>query len=340
VSSQGVTFTPTDTGNYTTQTTSVDVGVLCVAPTITGASNPSASGFTVSWSAVSGAGNYTVIHSANKNMSSATSVNTADSSTSLALSVPTGVRYVQVRANNAVGASANSTMQVKQLNLLAANSTTYLSAAGDVSAFTVAGIFGANNTAGLNAGATDSASTNILLLSGSGSTAHTIWYNNSDGVNTWRAAGNGPTNMSSTAIPKGTAFMLRNLSGEADYFLLSASPRSGNFTVSVNATAGQVNLLTPARSTPTALDALGLRTSGSLNSATRIKEAVRAVDADVIMIQDGTGRFKPYHFDGTNWRINRTVVDPATIAVPAGGAFFIRKATGSNFNSWTAPGDE
>jgi hypothetical protein len=33
-------------------------------------------------------------------------------------------------------------------------------------------------------------------------------------------------------------------------------------------------------------------------------------------------------------------VDPATITVPAGGAFFIRKATGSNFNSWTAPGDE
>jgi hypothetical protein len=33
-------------------------------------------------------------------------------------------------------------------------------------------------------------------------------------------------------------------------------------------------------------------------------------------------------------------VDPATIAVPAGGAFFIRKATGSNFESWTPPDDE
>jgi hypothetical protein len=308
-----------------------------VAPTITGASNPSASGFTVSWSAVTGAANYTVIHSASKNMSSATSNNTADSSTSLALSVPTGVRYVQVRANNAAGASANSTMGVKQLNLLAANSTTYLSAAGDVSAFTVAGIFGSNNTAGLNAGANDSTSTNILLLSGSGSTAHTIFYNSSQ--NEWRAAGGDDTDMSSTAIPKGTAFMLRNRSGTDDYYLLSAAPRTANFTVSVNATAGQMNLLTPAKSTPTALGSLGLRSTGSLNSATRIKEAVRAVDADVIMIQDSTGRFKPYHFTGSEWRINRTQVDPSTITVPAGGAFFIRKASGSNFNSWTPPAD-
>jgi hypothetical protein len=232
-------------------------------------------------------------------------------------------------------------MQVKQLNLLAANSTTYLSAAGDVSAFTVAGIFGANNTAGLNAGATDSASTNILLLSGSGSTAHTIFYNNNPGVNTWRAAGGGPTDMSSTAIPKGTAFMLRNRSGTDDYYLLSASPRSGNLTVSVNASAGQVNLLTPARSTPTALNALNLR-AGTPNTSNHIKEGATATGSDLIIIPQANGRLRGYFYDGTTWRTSggAVVSAPEGVTVPAGGAFFLRKAPGSNFNTYHPPDDE
>jgi hypothetical protein len=34
------------------------------------------------------------------------------------------------------------------------------------------------------------------------------------------------------------------------------------------------------------------------------------------------------------------VADPSTITVPAGGAFFIRKAADSTFNSYHPPDDE
>jgi penicillin amidase len=74
IDSQGITFTPTDSGNYTAPTTSVDVGVRRAAPVLTRASNPTGTGFTVNWAAAPGSGNYTVIHSASKNMSSATEI--------------------------------------------------------------------------------------------------------------------------------------------------------------------------------------------------------------------------------------------------------------------------
>jgi hypothetical protein len=158
-------------------------------------------------------------------------------------------------------------------------------------------------------------------------------------VNTWRAAGGGATDMSSTAIPKGRAFMLRNRSGEPDYFLLSASPRSGNFTVSVNATAGQVNLLTPGRSVPTALNALNLRPTGG-NATNTIHAAASVKAADSIIIPQADGTTRTYHHNGTSWMQGYRTVNATSVTIPAGGAFFIRKAADSSFNSYHPPDDE
>ena len=330
ISSQSVTFTPTDSTNYTAQTTSANVGVLCLAPTLNRATLPVAGGFTVNWNAATGAANYTVLHSASKNMTGATSVNTA--STSLAITgLSNGLRYVQVRANNAAGASANSTQQVNQLQSIAAGATSYMSAPGEVGTNTVAGIFGSANEAGLASGATDSASTTILLLNSNGATANTIFYNSS--VNQWRE---GATAMDTTAIAQGKAFMLKNNTGSTDYFLLVGSPREGGSqpTVSLNP-AGNYTLCTTGRTTPTTIANMNLNPG---TGAGQFKAATKAKDADkVIVVDQTTGAATNYYHNGTTWMDGLRAVPTAEI--PAGQGFFIKKASNSTFSTWTLPAE-
>jgi hypothetical protein len=330
ISSQSVTFTPTDSTNYTAQTTSANVGVLCLAPTLNRATLPVAGGFTVNWNAATGAANYTVLHSASKNMTGATSVNTA--STSLAITgLSNGLRYVQVRANNAAGASANSTQQVNQLQSIAAGATSYMSAPGEVGTNTVAGIFGSTNEAGLASGATDSASTTILLLNSNGATANTIFYNSS--VNQWRE---GASAMDSTAIAQGKAFMLKNNTGSTDYFLLVGSPREGGSqpTVSLNP-AGNYTLCTTGRTTPTTIANMNLNPG---TGAGQFKAAPKAKDADkVIVVDQTTGAATNYYHNGTTWMDGLRAVPTAEI--PAGQGFFIKKASNSTFSTWTLPAE-
>jgi hypothetical protein len=301
---------------------------LSEAPVLTRATLPVAGGFTVNWNAATGAANYTVLHSASKNMTGATSVNTA--STSLAITgLSNGLRYVQVRANNAAGASANSTQQVNQLQSIAAGAISYLSAPGEVGTNTVAGIFGSANEAGLASGATDSASTTILLLDSNGATANTIFYNS--GVNQWRE---GATAMDSTAIPQGKAFMLKNNTGSTDYFLLVGSPRTSQPTVSLNP-AGKFTLCTTGRTAPTSLADMNLNPG---SGAGAFKTAAKAKDADkVIVVDQTTGAATNYYHNGTNWMDGLRAVPSATI--PAGQGFFIKKASDSTFSTWTLPAE-
>jgi hypothetical protein len=291
-----------------------------------------AGGFTVNWNAATGAADYTVLHSASKNMTGATSVNTA--STSLAITgLSNGLRYVQVRANNAAGASANSAQQVNQLQSIAAGATSYLSAPGDVGTNTVAGIFGAANEAGLASGATDSASTTILLLDQNGATANTIFYNSS--VNQWREGLNA---MDSTAIAQGKAFMLKNNTGSTDYFLLVGSPRAVDApqpTVSLNP-AGKFTLCTTGRTAPTSLADMNLNPG---SGAGAFKQATSAKDADKIIVVDQTTgaatSYYPHPVPG--WLDGLRAVPSATI--PAGQGFFIKKASDSTFSTWTLPAE-
>jgi hypothetical protein len=95
-------------------------------------------------------------------------------------------------------------------------------------------------------------------------------------------------------------------------------------------------LVAPSKTTPTSLRFLGLTNSN--NTTTGLKRATASKDADMLLVPDGTGNLKRYHFDGTNWRSGlRTVADPTSVNIPAGGAFFVRRAAGSNFTQWKAP---
>ena len=333
ISSQGVTFTPTDSTNYTAQTTSVNVGVLCLAPVLTRATLPVAGGFTVNWNAATGAANYTVLHSASKNMTGATSVNTA--STTLALTgLSEGLRFVQVRANNAAGASANSTTQVNQLQSVAAGATKYVSLASAPSAQTVAGIFGSANESGLAAGATDSAATTILLLNSDGSTANTIFYDTD--VNEWRE---GASNMGSTAIAAGKAFMLKNNTGSTDYFLLVGTPREGGSQPAVSlSSAGNFTLLTTGRTSNTTLTDLNLNPgtgAGQFKAASKPSGGDRLIVPPSVSTDPVTSYW--YHTGSGQWYDGLSPVPSASI--PAGQGFFIKRATDSTFSTWTMPAE-
>jgi hypothetical protein len=80
---------------------------------------------------------------------------------------------------------------------------------------------------------------------------------------------------------------------------------------------------------------------GTANSSNHIKEASTATASDLIIIPQASGRLRGYFHDGSTWRTSggAAISDPTAVTVPAGGAFFIRKASGSNFNSWTAPSE-
>jgi hypothetical protein len=92
-----------------------------------------------------------------------------------------------------------------------------------------------------------------------------------------------------------------------------------------------------------------LRPAGG-NATNQIKAAGAgqgAQQADLVLVPQANGTFNRYHYDSSanggtgGWKSGlRDVADPSTITVPAGGAFFIRKAADSTFNSYHPPDDE
>jgi hypothetical protein len=329
--SANVTFTPTDATNYTTATTDVTVGVLCLAPTLTRATSPSATGFTVNWADVAGETGYQIEHSANQNMSSSTTINASVNATSQGITeLVEGIRYVRVRAMNAAGASANSTVQINQLTSVPANTTKYLSVASSPASFTVAGIFGAADEAGLAANVAYGSATQILLLGSNGSTAYTIHYNGSG----WY---DGVTESADVAIPVGQAFMLKNNTAAIDYILLVGTPRDPEVHPTVTlSSAGNYTLVTTGRTEPTALTALNLDPG---TSAGQFKAAAKPTAGDRLVVPpaDPTQAVTTYWYrtsDGA-WYDGLRPVPAASI--PAGAGFFIKKASDSTFDTWTLP---
>jgi hypothetical protein len=310
------------------------------------AHTPVAYGFTVAWSDLSNETAYHLEHATSANFTGSTLItNISANATSHALTglTPNTTYYVRVRGVAAGGNGTWSDVQANQLLSLDPGQTRYLSVAGVPHGashsvnFTISDVFGSANAAALASGTTPSEASTIMLLGANGSTAHTIFYNSSQ--NQWRE---GATNKGSEIVGFGKGFIVRNNTGSADIFLLSGAVpplEPGAVTVfDPGAPAGRLGLVTPSKTTPTSLSSLGLTYSN--NTTTGLKRATIAKDADLLLIPDNSGGLKRYHFDGTHWRSGlRTVPDPTAVTVPAGGAFFLRKATGSSFEQWRRPLD-
>ncbi len=314
--------------------------------TLSRANTPTADGFTVAWSDLSNETAYHLEHTTSANFTTSTLINNISANaTSHALTgfTPGTTYYVRVRGAAAGGNGTWSDVQANQLLSIDPGQTRYLSVAGVPHGashsvnFTISDIFGSANSAGLAADTTPSGATTIMLLGSDGSTAHTVFYNSSQ--NQWRE---GDTNKGSEIVGFGKGFMVKNNTGSADIFLLSGSIpplEPGAVTVfDAGAPAGRLSLLTPSKTIATPLQFLGLTNSN--NTTSGLKRATAAKDADLLLIPDSAGGLRRFHFDGTNWRSGlRTVADPAAVTVPAGGTFFVRRASGSNFTRW-APGSE
>jgi hypothetical protein len=174
--------------------------------------------------------------------------------------------------------------------------------------------------------------TNIILLNADGSSQTGVYFFSGNWVR-------GGSIVNDEVVPAGKAFMLKNNSGSADHILLVGTPAAGpRNPIALSASGGSFSLLTPARSQPTTLNSLGLTGGNATNS---IHPSVGSQSADLVLIPQPDGTFRRYHHDGTKWKSGlRDVADPSTVTVPAGGAFFIRKASDSNFEEWTPPAEE
>jgi endonuclease G len=331
-SSQGVTFTPANLATHSARILSVSVGVLSLPPVPLPARNPGASGFEIEVPPALGAVTTDLRHSASKNMTGAV-LNSGISRNHTITMVGPGLRFVQVRSVNAVGNGSWSDVLAKQLILIPATSTRYLSLpftpGGNQ---TVAGIFGSTNEAGLTAGGNSSVATNVLLLNSNGQTANFIFYNSS--ASQWRE---GPTDQGALSIPQGNGFMLKNPTATDDYLVLTGTPRASGgppVTISITTDPGEFQLVSPTRSTATRLADLNLNPGPGLG---QFKTANLVRNADRIFVPNSEGALIRYHHDGTNWKQGPSIANDIT--VPVGGSFFILKATGSTFQSWVLPAE-
>jgi hypothetical protein len=327
-----VTFTPANLATHSARTLSVSVGVLSLPPVPLPARHPGASGFEIEVPPALGAVTTDLRHSASKNMTDAVLASGISRNHTITMAGP-GLRFVQVRSLNAVGNGSWSDVLAKQLILIPAGSTRYLSLpftpAGNQ---TVAGIFGSTNEAGLVSGSNSTAATNILLLNSEGQTANSIFYNSS--ASQWRE---GPTDRGGFGIAQGTGFILQNPTGADDYLVLSGSPRASGgppVTVPVTTAPGEFALVSPGRTAATRLADLNLNPGPGVG---QFKTANLVRSADRIFVPNSEGVLIRYHHDGTNWKQGPAIANDLTVL--PGGAFFILKATGSSFQSWTLPAE-
>jgi hypothetical protein len=330
ISSQNVTFTPANLATHSARLLSVNVGVLSLPPVPLPARNPGAGGFEIEVPPALGAVTTNLRHAATKNMTDAVVVSGISQNQTITMN-GTGFRFVQARSVNAAGNGSWSDVLAMQLLVVPAGSTRYLGLPfTPLGNLTVSGIFGSANEAGLASGNTSSSATRIHLLNNEGQTGHTIFFNSSAGR--WRE---GPIDRNAFPIPFGTGLILQNSAAEDDHIVLSGTPRApGNSsaTITVDADPGHFQLVTPGRMAATRLADLNLNPG---IGAGQFKTANLVRNADRIFAPDATGAFIRFHNNGTNWMQGPTIANDITI--PAGGAFFILKATGSSFETWVLP---
>lgn len=190
--------------------------------------------------------------------------------------------------------------------------------------WTIAGVFGAGNSAGLQAG---SETTADLVQLWNGSSLDSYYYLSGSG---WRRVGDTSTDASSVVIPFYRAVVVKRQQGAALSLALSGTVKTGLTSIPVNAGDNYLGNVYPASFT---LGTSGLYTGDSSTGV----QAGDAASADLVMFWNGSAFDSYYYQTGSGWRkVGDASTDAGAKTIAAGTGFILRRVGSSSFN-WRAP---
>ena len=252
-----------------------------------------------------------------------------------------GTHYVEIVSSNGNSAVAG----VGSVNSIIANvaATGVITVEGTLNAsltapltyrvrkhWTLAEVFGAANSAGLQGGTPTTADQIILW---NGPDFATYYYQTSGiGGSGWRRLGAQSTDASGTIIRPNSGLLIRRGQSSTKEILLTGEVKSGQNTMTFTTGYSYVG-------NPFAV-AMTLGSSGlySGNVGTGLLGGTSASTADQVLIWSGA-HYTTYYYDTAvnGWRsATDSATDAASVSIGAGTGFILRRRDGSSF-TWTAP---
>ena len=326
-------FTSGNASNYAIQYVSGNI-LVSTAPAFVRPVNEGNGTVTVRWNTVPNASGYEVQSSLNLTMARALTTNGTAAEATFVLADNT-VNFFRVRSVHSTFTGPWSDRQVVQLIRINPGVTHYAGLAAHPGNFTVEGIFGANNEAGLTASTTSTNATQIRMLTSTGAWGPMIFRSSTS--NAWIQGTSTPAG--SLAIPAGTAFTLRNPSTTLKKYVVLSGPvfaHPGTFTATPSG-AGKWSLVSPLRSRSSLLSDLGFNPGPAPGN---FLAGTTQTASDYIVVNDGRTVQKSYWFHSVEGRwYSGTTAQPTVPTVPAGVGLYIRQAPGSTWSSWPVPVD-
>lgn len=198
--------------------------------------------------------------------------------------------------------------------------------------WTLASVFGATNSAGLQGGSSVTAD-QIQVWNGTG---YDVYYYQTSGIGGtgWRKAGDQSTDASDTVIEPGNSLITKRGASGAATITLTGMVKTGATSVSI--VAGY-NFVPNPNAVAMTLTSCGLYTG---NASTGIADG-SATSADQIMLWNGTG-YDSYYYQtsgigGTGWRkLGSQSTDASSTSIAAGTSFIVRRLNTGSF-TWSIP---
>jgi hypothetical protein len=327
-------FSVGNAANYDIQYVSGNILVSLPPPEFDRPINEGGGLVTVRWNTTPATLGYEVQSSLNLSMDGGAVSGGVEPEASFQLSDNT-VNYFRVRALHEGFAGPWSERQVVQLVRINPGVTHFTALAAHPGNFTVEGIFGANNEAGLTAAATSANATQIRFLTPTGGWAPIIFR--SSVSNAWIQGKSTPAG--GVAIPPGTGFTLRNTSTSLKQYVVLSGPvftNPGAFTLTPSG-PGKWSLFSPLRSSPSLLSDLGFQPGAGFGD---FLAGSSQSTSDYIIVRDGRTAQKVYWFNILEGRwYSGTTAQTRVPTVPAGVGLYIRQNPASTWSSWPVPID-
>lgn len=196
--------------------------------------------------------------------------------------------------------------------------------------WTLASVFGANNSSGLQGG-TNSSADQVLLWNGS---RHQTFYYQTGGIGGigWRQTGDQSTDAGSTLIEPTAGVVIKRGQSSTLNVIISGALKTGQTVVTVSQGYNYVGNPFGAGMT---LASSGLYTG---DNATGIAAGTDAASSDQVQLWNGS-TYTTYYYNSTagGWRSSTDATTNAgTASIPYGSSFIVRRLGSTSF-SWKMP---